>query len=180
MIIRNKPALILNLFILLFVAGIMLYVLFLTLSPDYETELRSQFGNPFFDDFALQLPADENDSAELETIIAKYEPHFISLGETAVTRLEELFEEALKDYDRQKQAKTLDRLKFSNKYIQAGRLLEKQADQAFYTLLNHMEKELKRKNLPTAIIGEIEETYAKAKEEKKKELFDRLRQKLQR
>ena len=86
--------------------------------------------------------------------------------------------EAVTEYETRKKNGTLDRLKLTSKYIQAGRLLESQVDQRFLILLNHMAAELRRKNLDGAIIAEIEELYAQTKADKKKELFNRLRNRL--
>jgi len=183
----NKTlALIFNILILLLVSATLLAVLLLNQSPDYEAELRAQLGDAFFDDLPANLPLAENDAPELEAVIAKYEPHFNALNTTALERLEELDPpenlntEAATKYETRQKNGTLDRLKLTSKYIQAGRLLESQVDQRFFILLNHMAAELKRKNLDGSIIAEIEEIYAQTKAEKKKELFNRLRTKLQR
>jgi len=47
-------------------------------------------------------------------------------------------------------------------------------------LLNVMEEELEKNNHSTDIIAETEQTYKEAKDEKKEELFERLRKKLDR
>jgi hypothetical protein len=175
----NKTlALIFNILILLLVSATLLAVLLLNQSPDYEAELRAQLGDAFFDDLPANLPLAENDAPELEAVIAKYEPHFDALNITALERLEELYTEAVTEYETRQKNGTLDRLKLTSKYIQAGRLLESQVDQRFFILLNHMAAELKRKNLDGSIIAEIEEIYAQTKAEKKKELFNRLRTRL--
>lgn len=180
---RNKTKkygfLIPNMAILLGVTGTLLYILFLTLTPDFEAELRAQFGSAFFDDFIVESPDIESGKVAQEAIIASYEPHFTSLSNEAIKRLEALFEEAYNEYELNKKEGTLDRVKLTAKYIQAGKLLEKQVDYSFYKLLNQMEQELKDNNLSTHIIEEVEATYLADKEEKKKELFERMRSKLQ-
>lgn len=160
-------------------SGLYIYLNYFSLSTSVEAQLRDQFGDEFFGDFN-DLPEPDDSEADFEAVLAKYEPLFTRLEERAVTRLEELFQLALKEYDEQKKTGTFDRVRFTNKYIQAGRLLENQVDEAFNSLLGRMENELKRKELPTDIIDDIMLTYDKAKEDKKNDIFNRLREKLDR
>ena len=160
-------------------AGIWAYYSYFGLSPALEMQLRTQFGDDFFDDFE-EVPETENEVTELEEIVDKYEPLFIRLEDSAMERLEELFTAAVEDYEQQKAERTLDRFQFTNKYIQAGKMLEENIDSRFYDLLNLMEEELEKNNHPTDIITEINQTYKEAKDEKKEELFERLRNKLER
>ena len=155
----------------------MAYYLFFSSNPTLERLLREQFGDAFFDDFN-DLPELEENPVQLEDVIAKYEPLFENLENRALERLEDLFQAALEEYTAQRKSGTLNRFQFTNKYIQAGSLLEERVDASFYNLLGRMENELNRNNLPTNILQEIEETYTAAKQEKKEELFSRLREKL--
>lgn len=154
-----------------------LYFNYYAVNPVTEQALRDQFGDVFFDDFN-DLPEVVTEAEELEDIIARYEPLFENLQVTADDRLDDLFQAAIAEYNDQKAAGTYDRFKLTNKYIQAGRLLEERVDESFYLMLNQMEAELKRKELPTSIITSIEEAYNETKSEKKQELFKRLREKL--
>ncbi len=160
-------------------AGSLLFIYnFFMLNPWMEALLRQQFGEGFFD-FSMFSVADDN-AEDLEGIMAKYEPVFESLQDTAEERLEELYQFAITEYHEEKEAGTYDRFQLTNKYLQAGQLLERTVDQAFYNLLENMEKELKHKELPTDIVFEIEKTYKEAKQEKKENIFDRLREQLER
>ncbi len=171
--------LLLGVIVLLLVAGIGLYVYFhyFTLHPALESQLRDQFGDAFFDDFN-DLDQNEPQTTDPDLIVERYEHRFASLEERANERLEELFEKAIADYRRQKEEGTLERFEFVNKYIQAGRLLEKQVDSIFYTLLDQMETELKKEELPTDVIEKAKEKYEEAKKEKNRALFERMREKL--
>ena len=154
-----------------------LYFNYYALNPSSEQALRDQFGDAFFDDFN-DLPEEDTEAEKLEDIIERYEPLFENLQDTASERLENLFQAALTEYNERKKAGTYDRFQLTNKYIQAGKLLEKKVDESFYLMLNQMESELKRRELPTAVITEIEEAYKETKSEKMQELFRRLREKL--
>lgn len=61
---------------------------------------------------------------------------------------------------------TVGRFVLTSKYIQAGRMLGKNVDEAFYDLLAEMEAELIRGGHSTEIIAEIEATYEQARAEK--------------
>ena len=77
-------------------------------------------------------------------------------------------------------AGTVDRFMLTNKYIQAGRMLEENVDETFYELLEEMESELNSKRYSTEILEEIETTYEQAKDNKKRELMNRLQQTVRR
>lgn len=143
-------------------------------NPLIDMQLRARFGADFFSDFGDLSPHSEG--GDLETIINNYEPSFASLEKEALSRLDRLFTTAVEDYHSQESTGNLDRFRFTNKYIQAGRVLEKNVDGAFNDLLDEMKDELNRYGHPTTITVEIKETYDKAKSEKKRELLDRLRQ----
>jgi len=176
--LKKRTKIILTLLVILLLAtGALAYHLFYLSNPDLERLLREQFGDAFFDEFN-DLPEPEESPARLEDIIAKYEPFFKNLENQAIERLEALFQAALEEYDEQRKRGTLNRFQFTNKYIQAGSLLERQVDASFYMLLGRMETDLIRNNLPTDILQEIEETYTNAKQLKKEELFVRAREKL--
>lgn len=184
--LKNKKRLFIaiTIVIALTAGGFWFYNTYFAINPHLEQVLREQFGDHFFDDFEEVKEADaENDQGEseeyeLEDVVEKYEPMFENLEKTAINRLEELFQSAVKEYEEQRQARTLDRFQLTNKYINAGRLLEERVDSSFYMLLERMESELERKDLPTDIISDIEKTYKEAKDEKKQELFGRLRDKV--
>ncbi|MGM0651947.1 MAG: hypothetical protein ACQES4_04100 [Bacillota bacterium] len=143
-------------------------------NPFLEGHLQSQFGVDFFADFN-KLPERDNGES-LEEIIDNYEPAFEALEEKASMRLDLLFQEALAEYRDGKGKGTVDRFMLTNKYIQAGRMLEENVDETFYDLLEEMENELNRKGYPTEILEEIETTYEQAKDLKKRELMNRLQQ----
>lgn len=142
-------------------------------NPFLERQLRLQFGDAFFSDFS-DLP-EVGEGEDLESIIGNYEPTFEALEQQALERLDNLLITALNEYQKQEREGTLDRFVLTNKYIQAGRILEKNVDQTFYELLDKMESELDSKGFSTEITEEIEKTYQSAKDEKKRELLNKLR-----
>jgi len=146
-------------------------------NPFLEKQLRAQFGEEFFTDFG-NMPA-TGSGGDLDEIINDYEPLFQALEDKALERLESLFEQAIKEYQEQEGDGTLDRFVLTNKYIQAGRILESNVDEAFYDLLGSMESDLLREGHPTHILEEIKGTYEDAKDAKKRELLNRLRRKIE-
>lgn len=141
-------------------------------NPFLEGRLKGQFGDDFFTNFG-ELP-DRGDGESLEEVIDNYEPAFQTLEDEALRRLDMLFQEAIAEY--QAGDGTVDRFMLTNKYIQAGRMLEENVDETFYELLEEMESELSRKGYSKEILKEIETTYEQAKDNKKRELMNRLRQ----
>ncbi len=145
-------------------------------NPLLEKQLRSQFGDDFFSDFEVSTPVKNGE--DLNSIIELYEPAFKELENKALQRLENLFESAIEEYHQKENDGTLDRFMLSNKYIQAGRMLEKNVDKTFNALLAEMKSELTSKGHSTAITKKVEETYQQAKNQKKRELLSRLRTKI--
>ena len=143
-------------------------------NPLLERQLRLQFGNEFFSDFGDLSPVENGD--DLDSIVANYRPAFESLQDQAMNRLDDLLATAMEEYYAQERAGTVDRFKLTNKYIQAGRILEDNVDTTFYSLLDEMKAELERNNLPLDVTTEISNTYEEAKTDKKRELLDLLRQ----
>lgn len=141
-------------------------------NPLLERQLRSQFGDDFFTDLAVDDPAANGE--DLESIIAIYEPAFKEIEAKALQRLDNLLEAALEEYYQEKNEGTLNRFMLTNKYIQAGRMLENNVDKTFNALLDKMKAELTRKGHSTAITTEIKDTYHNSKDEKRRELLDRL------
>ncbi len=153
------------------VAGLGLSVL-LGINPLLEGRLRTQFGDHFFSDFGIAKPVEA--SSDLESIIHNYEPIFISLQDEAMDRLDSLVDQALEEYRQQERTGTMDQFTLTNKYIQAGRMLERGVDEVFYDLLEDMKQELTYNGYSTDLAADVEATYLAAKEAKKMELLDRL------
>ena len=143
-------------------------------NPFLEGQLKGQFGDDFFTNLG-ELP-ERGDGESLEEVIDNYEPAFQALEDEALRRLDMLFQEAIAEYRGGERDGTVDRFMLTNKYIQAGRMLEENVDETFYELLKEMENELNRKGYPTEILEEIETTYEQAKDNKKRELMNRLQQ----
>lgn len=145
-------------------------------NPFLESRLRSQFGDAFFTDFGVSVEKDTG--ADLESIVEAYEPAFEELEARSLERLESLYQSALEEYRDQEKDGTVDRFVLTSKYIQAGRMLEKNVDETFYDLLAEMEATLIQGGHSTDIIADIEATYEQAKAEKKRQLMQKLRQEI--
>lgn len=171
---KNWTAIILSLLITAFlVVGVSA---FFGYNPMLETRLREQLGEGFFSDFGVIKPVKAG--SDLESVINNYKPILASLQDEALERLDSLLVTAMNDYKRQEREGTLDRFMLTNKYIQAGRMLENGVDEVFYDLLSDFKSELAAIGYPDDLALEIEESYQEAKDAKKRELFDRLRQEI--
>ncbi len=171
---KNWTAIIISLLIVIFlVVGI---AAFFGYNPMVKTRLKEQLGEGFFSDFGVNKPVEAG--SDLESVINNYEPVFASLQGEALDRLDSLLITAMNDYKRQEREGTLDRFVLTNKYIQAGRMLESGVDEVFYDLLSDLKSELAAIGYPDDLALEIEEAYQEAKDAKKRELFDRLRQEI--
>jgi len=144
-------------------------------NPFLESQLRAQFGDAFFSDFGVRV---ENKGEDFDSIRAAYEPAFEELENKSLERLENLYQSAMAEYYDQEEKGTVDRFVLTNKYIQAGRMLESRVDEVFYELLSEMEAELIKGGHSLEILQEIEATYKQAKEEKKRQLLQKLRQEI--
>ena len=164
--------LLIGLLIVLFIAVVALGSYYILTA----TGIQDLFPEGFFDFSQFSVP--DNGASDLESIIAIYEPVFAQLEASAIERLEELYQAAAEEYREGKRTGTLDRFRLTNKYLKAGRQLQLAVDDAFDLLLGGLEKELRSKNLPLEIIPEIKAAYEKTKQEKKEELFNRIRERI--
>lgn len=110
----------------------------------------------------------------VESIRKKYEPKFDALENQVEAELRTLFNSAMEEYE-QGSGGLFFQLQLVNKYMREIQRVEDNADAAFYSILEQMEKELKSHGLPTDIIAELEEDYKKDKQAKKRELTDFLK-----
>ena len=148
-----------------------------TSAENSEEEPDSEHENPPTEDPEEEpdetRPPDDSTVAKDE-ILAEYKPKFRSLEAQAKDRLEILFNEGIKEYRQQKEDGTLDKFELTNKYIQAGRMLEKSVDEKFYSLLTEFRQELETHDFSTVITKEIEQHYESSKRSKKRELLSRV------
>jgi hypothetical protein len=109
-----------------------------------------------------------------ETIMARYEPRFRALEQLAMERLDALYDAGRGEYARRRNDGTLNRVAVVNKYLQAGRLLEKNIDAAFYDLLADLRQELERHNHGAARARPVETEYVNRKNRMRTRFLDRL------
>lgn len=147
-----------------------------------EQEAREKAAQELLSSLGESSQSTEPEELTREEIITLYKPRFQALENVALMHMENLFNEAMEEYETRRERGTLDRMRFTNEYLQKGQRLEKTVDIAFETLLEEMKTEFERSNLvqeeTKEIKEEIKELYNKAKEEKKQELFKRVREKL--
>ncbi len=116
----------------------------------------------------------EEDTVTVESITSKYEPKFEALEEEITAELVTLFNAAMQEYE-QANGGFLFQIQLVNKYMRKIQQLEDRADERFYRLLDQMEEELLKHDLPADVISEIEEDYLRDKQEKKRELTNFLK-----
>ena len=147
-----------------------------------EQEAREQAARELLASLGNSSQSTEPEELTLKEIITLYKPRFQALENIALNHLDNLFEEAIEEYKIRRARGTLDRMRFANEYLQKGQRLEKTVDIAFATLLEEMKTELERSSIAPEetreLKAEIKERYQEAKEEKKRELFQQVREKL--
>ncbi len=116
----------------------------------------------------------EGDTVTVKSIISKYKPEFEALEEEITAELITLFNAAMQEYE-QANGGVLFQFQLVNKYMRKIQQLEDRADERFYRLLDQMEEELLKHDLPTDVISELEEDYLRDKQEKKRELTNFLK-----
>ncbi len=113
-------------------------------------------------------PEPKPPAVTVEYILARHEPKFVALEKLALERLETLFSAGKAEYIEHEENGTLNWFELVNKYIQAGRTLEKGIDAIFYSLLEELRQDLLSHNLSTAIIKTIESDYKKQKDSRRR------------
>lgn len=117
-----------------------------------------------------QKPSEvESNPVTKETIKKKYTPKFRALEETALDRLDTLFNSAQLEYKQKKKDGTLNKTEFTRKYVRAANKLEEGVDSAFNALLDNMKTEITKHNLSTEMIKDVKQQYKEAISKKKSE-----------
>jgi hypothetical protein len=114
------------------------------------------------------------DSVTPESIIARREVRFWALERLALARLHELLERGRDEYTQQGSRGTLNRVRLISRYLQAGRLLEKNIDGVFHGLVVDMKRDLEQHNAPTDITRTIEAAYVSQKHSRRSEFLGRI------
>jgi hypothetical protein len=98
------------------------------------------------------------------SIVARHELRFQALEMVALQRLDALHESARQEYVYRSGSGTLNRFSMTSRYMQAGRLLERNVDEAFYRLLADLKRDLAQHGHPTDVAATIEADYRNRKE----------------
>ncbi len=145
-------------------------------------QAREQAAREIIASLEEQNRRENNELLSKEEVLYLYEPRFKALENIALQRLEELYDEAVEEYEARRKKGSFDRMRFGNEYLQKGQELEKTFDTAFKTLLGELEEKMETNNLPPAAYEEVEtelkDLYDQAKDEKKQELINKVRDKL--
>lgn len=109
-----------------------------------------------------------------DSIRAKYEPKFLALEDTALSRLDTLKENAWAEYQRNKAGESSSSLvDISSIYMSAGNKLQSKVDNAFYALLEKMKQELTDADLSMDLLNETELHYHQTIRSKKSEIMSK-------
>jgi hypothetical protein len=104
-----------------------------------------------------------------EMIKKKYLPKFSALEESALERLDTLFNSAQLEFKQKKKDGNLNKTEFTRKYVQAANKLEDGVNSAFNQLLDNMKAELTKHNLSMEMIKDVKKQYKEAISTKKSE-----------
>jgi hypothetical protein len=94
-----------------------------------------------------------------ESIIVRHEARFMALEQVALQKLETLEAMGREEYEQRNAWGSLNRIELILKYLQAGRLLEKNMDGVFYAMLSDLGRELSQHSHPVDIVPVIEAHY---------------------
>ena len=109
------------------------------------------------------------DSQKFEQITNKYKRKLIDLDREYESRISDLLASAQSEYRTQKKSGyQSDVFALAKKYLGTGKALEAECDGKVYAVINDMESELERNNLPTAIVGQVRTGYEKEKNDRRK------------
>lgn len=100
------------------------------------------------------------------TLEEKYLPKFEEIESHAVTKLNNLIDEAYVEYAKKKENGELT-LPLLFSYVEKGKQLEDEIDKAFQILLIEMKAEIKSKGLEEDLVNQYEEHYVKSKRKNK-------------
>jgi hypothetical protein len=107
-------------------------------------------------------------------IMARYELRFVALEKVATERLDALYAAGKDEYSRTRHQGRLHHLGLINKYLQAGRLLEKNIDMAFYNLLAELRQELAQNGHSVERTAAVESEYVSRKNRLRPRFLDRI------
>jgi hypothetical protein len=94
-----------------------------------------------------------------ESIIGRHEARFMALEQVALQKLETLEAMGREEYEQRSAWGSLNRIELIFKYLQAGRLLEKNMDGVFYAMLTDLGRELSQHSHSVDIVQAIEAHY---------------------
>lgn len=105
-------------------------------------------------------------------IALKYKSLFAKLQSEYQAELNNMLKSAKADLERaQKDESAASLAKLALHYLNRGRAMEKECDKRFYSQLKDMEKELRRENMPTGLVGAAEKEYKRMKAQRKEDLM---------
>ena len=109
------------------------------------------------------------DGQKFNQITDKYKSQLIALNGEYESRISGLLATAQSEYStRKKNGSQSDVAALAKKYYGTGKALEAECDGKVYAVINNMESELKRNNLPTSIVGQVRTGYEKEKNDRRK------------
>lgn len=113
------------------------------------------------------------DEREQKRIEEKYLPMFEKIESEAVIRLNNLIDEAYFEYEKKKENGEIT-FPLLISYVEKGKKLEEEIDEAFQAVLVQFKKEIREKNLPEDITYPYENQYVKSKRKNKLAILKNL------
>jgi hypothetical protein len=109
-------------------------------------------------------------------VVARHEPRFTALEQVAMHKLDTLYETGREEYAQQSRMGVLDQMVLVLKYLEAGRLLERNMDAVFQAMVSDLRQDLAANELPVDAVALVETEYVSRKERLRGHYLSRIRQ----
>jgi hypothetical protein len=114
--------------------------------------------------------------ANAGAIVARHEQRFTALEQVAMHKLDTLYETGRQEYEHERRIGVLDQVVLVLKYLEAGRVLERNMDVVFQAMVTDLRDDLAVNQLPLDAAGLAESEYVSRKERLRGHYIGRIRQ----
>jgi hypothetical protein len=114
--------------------------------------------------------------ANAGAIVARHEQRFTALEQVAMHKLDTLYETGRQEYEHERRIGVLDQVVLVLKYLEAGRVLERNMDVVFQAMVTDLRDDLSANRLPLDAAGLVESEYVSRKERLRGHYIGRIRQ----
>jgi hypothetical protein len=125
---------------------------------------------------APRMAAGSGGAGSASGVVARHEPRFAALEQVAMHKLDALYETGRQEYDHERRIGVLDHMVLVLKYLEAGRVLERNMDVVFQAMVTDLRGDLAISQQPMDAIGLVETEYVSRKERLRGHYIGRIRQ----